>query len=285
MALKIAERPSLEWDLRPTLPLRIDRSGVTVADYLHDLGISWTVGEPLDADIELVKEAVGPLTRQFLTERLGRRWLSRRPSISLIGEPREIAPAAYALAGKANTLAVAPGKSFRRLFFASEWLDPQLENWSRRLDRICWIARPTPGRIELAEMLIRAGVPLDIYSRTAWPLPEWRGFAEDEVATSRQYRYRIVCENSSRHGYHSEKFFNSIRSGCVTCYQRDPNLDLSHAAGTYLPLDVEAVKRREEASRDILTGMERFMFSDAWEIYSFRSFYDRILNLAAALLR
>lgn len=76
MKLTIAERLSSEWDLRPTFRLRIGRSGVVVADYLEERGVTWIAGTSPVADIELVKEAVGPLTRQFLAERFRRRLTS-----------------------------------------------------------------------------------------------------------------------------------------------------------------------------------------------------------------
>ena len=196
-----------------------------------------------------------------------------------IGEPRHIAPAAYTVARKENTLAIAPGKDLNRLYFASEWLDPRLDDWHKRAECICWIARPLPERILLARQLIDCGIPLHIYSREPWPVPVWQGHADDEVEVAHRYRYRIVMENSCVDGYHSEKLFNSIRCGCITFYRGDPSLDLSHASGAFLPLDQETVQRRDDIASDVLKGMEHFLFSSAWEIYSFKAFYSRIIEL------
>lgn len=281
--LIIAELFSPIWDLSCTFGLTVDRSGVSVADYLRDRGVVWLLGDSPRADIRLTKEITGPITVPMLLDVAKYRFFSAVPHISLIGEPRELAPAAYVLSWKKNTMAVAPGNDMRRLYFASEWLDPQLEGWRRRLDRICWFARPTAERLNIAFELLQAGIPLDIYSREPWNIPEWVGYAEDEVVVSRNYRYRLVCENSCRFGYHSEKLFNGIRCGCVTIYRGDPALDLSHAHEAFLHFGLETLKNRNELSWSVLEGIERFMFSDVWEIYSFRKFYDRIIDLALDL--
>ncbi len=75
----------------------------------------------------------------------------------------------------------------------------------------------------------------------------------------------------------------SIRCGCITFYQGDPSLNLSHAAGTFLPLDLQTIQRRGDIASEVLKEMERFMFSNAWEIYSFKAFYDRIIGLAKVI--
>ncbi|HBG06025.1 MAG: hypothetical protein A2075_15680 [Geobacteraceae bacterium GWC2_58_44] len=280
----LCELPSGLWELRPTFNLKVGRTGVTVAHYLEENNVSWVFGDSRKADISLYKNDAGVLTGKRVLFEMKRRLLDRRKYLSLISEPREIAPAAYLLEDPRHALAVAPGNKFRRMYFASEWRDPRLDGWRNRLDRICWIARPLPERVAWAREISRAGIALDIYSKQPWPVPEWKGYAEDEVATAERYRYRIVCENSTREGYHSEKLFNSIRSGCVTFYQGDPTLDLPHAAGAFLPLTVEAVHNRQDLGEDVLGAVERFMFTDAWEIYSFKNFYDRILDLSLDLL-
>jgi hypothetical protein len=284
MKITIAELPSAIWELGCTFPLSIDRSGVTVREYLEERGVRWIFGSSEQADIALIKEDTSRLSVARVVEEARRRFLSQRPYVTLIGEPRELAPAAYFFARRDNTLAVAPGRGLKRLCFASEWIDPQLEGWSRRLDRVCWIARPTPERITIARQLLADGVPLDIYSRVAWPCAGWKGYAEDEVVTSRRYRYRIVCENSCLYGYHSEKLFNSIRVGCVTFYQGDPTLDLSHAAGAFLKTDFETMRMRDELAPEVMKQIDRFMFTDAWEAYSFKSFYDHIITMAKDIL-
>ncbi len=277
--LRICEIHADIWSLRPTFGLAIDRSGTTVAEYLENCGVCWSFGDDTAADIRLFKGDVGPPTVRRIVQEL-KRVMSRQPSITLIGEPRELASAAYLFASPAKSLAVAPGKKLKRLYFASEWIDPRLEGWPERLDKICWIARPTPDRIEIARKVTEAGVPLEIYSRQPWPLDEWKGYVEDEVETSRRYRYRIVCENSTSHGYHSEKLFNSIRSGCVTFYRGDKALDLSHLEGAWLPLETGMLKNRGEFGSSVVDRIDKFMFSSAWEIYSFKKFYERILLLA-----
>lgn len=285
MRLSIAEIPSPIWDLRPTLSLRIDRSSVTVAEYLKESGVDWSFGASDLSDIQLRKEDTAALSPTTVLAGTRRRLLFRKPYLSLIGEPREFATAAYFFARCENTLAVAPGNQLKRLFFASEWIDPELEAWRRRLNRICWIGRPSRERIEIARQLRGEGIPFDIYSKERWPVPEWNGYAEDEVETARFYRYRIVCENSWQFGYHSEKLFNSIRSGCVTFYKADPSLELTHAEETFLPLEPAVLKDREDLAPRILEGIGRFMFTNAWETYSFKAFYDRIISLAIDVVR
>ncbi len=284
MSLVISEMPSTIWELGPTFPLRVDRSTLTVAEYLESRGIVWRFGDGR-ADVVLYKGDVGPITVRKTAQEARKRLFSRRPMITLLGEPRELAPAEYFFARPETTLAVAPGENLKRLYFANLWLDPQLDDWAKRLDRICWIGRPTLERIEIARSLNEKGLPLDIYSRAPWPVPNWKGFAEDEVVTSRQYKYRIVCENSTLYGYHSEKLFNSIRCGCVTFYSGDKTIDLSHARGAFFSLEMEKIVQREEISGAALSHIENFMFSAAWEIYSFKSFYDRIIDVIQLALK
>lgn len=276
--LVIAEQPCSIWELKPTFSLPIDRSSTTVAEYLEACGILWQFGGRR-ADVLLYKGGVGPVSFHRTVQEVHKRYLTSCPTVTLLGEPRELAPAEYFLARPKSTLAVAPGSSLKRLYFANTWLDPQLEDWVKRLDRVCWIGRPTAERIKIALALNEQGVPLDIYSRSKWPLPNWKGYAESEVDTSRRYKYRIVCENSSRCGYHSEKLFGSVRCGCVTFYQGDSGLDLSHFKGAYYPLEVNKFTSYFDVSTELLTRIEKFMFTDAWEIYSFKKFYDRIRDL------
>lgn len=256
----------------------VDRSSQTVAEYLESRGVVWHFGDGR-ADVFLYKGDVGSITLGKAAREVRKRYFSKRPTITLLGEPRELATAEYFFARSETTLAVAPGDNLKRLCFANPWLDPQLDDWGKRLNRICWIGRPTTERIDIARSLNEKGISLDIYSRTPWPLPNWKGFAEDEVATSRRYKYRLVCENSSNYGYHSEKLFNSIRCGCVTFYHGDKSVDLSHAEGAYFVLDYEKMINREDVAFLALFHIEKFMFSRAWEIYSFKKFYNRILDL------
>lgn len=267
----------------PSFKRRIDRSGMTVGEYLHEPGAVWTRSSAGKADILLFKEMTGGWTPRKWFYHFRRR-CARFPYLSLIGEAREFAGCAYRYADGRRTLAVAPAKEFSRLFFALEWLDPQLEDWPKRMDRICWIGRPLPKRVEWARQIIEAGLPLDIYSREPWPFPNWKGFAHSEVDTSRRYRYRIVCENSVTHGYHSEKFFGSLRCGCVTFYHGDTALDLAHVTAASLPLSLDHLLNREAFSQYTLDKINHFMFGSAWEIYSYRSFYDRIISRCRKIL-
>lgn len=278
--LRIAEVPSPMWSLRGTLPLGADRSGKTVLDYLKERGIVWEFNNAESADVRIYKPStLGQGKLRYLRARL--EFLrQKRPAIFLLGEPREIAPHHYALASPRSTLAAAPGRDFRRLYFASEWTDPQLENWPERRDRVCWIGRPLPSRVAIASELERAGVPLDIFSKQPWPLASWKGFAEDEPSTAALYKFRIVAENYATHGYHSEKLFNAIRAGNVAFYLGDPALEIPHLTNAYLPLDVSLVRARHVHATSVLKGIERVMFTDAWEPHSFRAFYDRIIALA-----
>jgi hypothetical protein len=283
--LCIYEAPSKSWTLEPTLTAHVDRSGATVAEFLHDLGVVWQRDDPRAADVRVYKPSHGRLDfTGYLRGWFDDRFAFDRRGIVLLGEPRESSPREYRFARPAHTLACAPGDGLRRLYYGAEWLDPRLDGWRAREDRICWIGRPTPERIHLARAIEDAGLPLDIYSDAPWPLASWRGRAEDEVGTSRRYRYRIVAENSATHGYHSEKLFNSIRSGCVTFYGCCPTLTLPHLAGAYLPLSVSVMSAREDHATGVLGAIERVMFSERWTVHSFRTFYERILETAQALL-
>ncbi len=115
------------------------------------------------------------------------------------------------------------------------WSDPHIETWDERLDKICWIGRPLSERIRLAKKIESMGIGIDIYSKEPWPLKTWKGYVADEIELSQKYKYRIVLENSLKNCYHSEKLFNSIRSGCVTLYLSDPELSLPHLAGAFIP--------------------------------------------------
>lgn len=281
--ITIAEAKSGIWTLKPTFGLRVDRSTVTVSEYLQSKNIHWNFEDSLDSDICLYKGEPGQISVKSIADEVMRR-MKGIPFITLIGEPRELAPAAYLLSRHRTTLAVAPGDSFTRLNFASEWADPKLEGWKERLDRLCWIARPTPQRIAFASKMIELRIPLDIFSKEKWPFENWKGYVENEHEVAMTYRYRIVFENSCSYGYHSEKLFNSIRSGCVTFYHCDPALNLATVSETCLPLTMDSIVNRAELSADILAGIDRFMFSNAWEIYSFKSFYDRIISLSMRIL-
>jgi hypothetical protein len=279
--LTIYEAPSKLWTLGPTFSATIDRSGVTVADYLRERGVTWQRENPAAAHVHLCKPGHGRLgLGGYLRGYIRHGLRTDRSCVVLLGEPREASPLEYRFARPENTLACAPGEDLARLYFGAEWIDPQLDGWPAREDRVCWIGRPTPSRVETARALERMNVPLDIYSLEPWPVSSWRGYAEDETGTSRRYRYRIVAENNASHGYHSEKLFNSIRSGCVTFYGSCPTLSLPHVKGAYLPLDPQAIAQRADHAPGVVEAMSRVMFTDAWTVYSFRAFYDRVIDMA-----
>ncbi len=268
--LRLFEMPGHCWPVLFDHGPFIDRSETPVDDYLKGRGVEF-VGDPLEADYLIRK---GELTSS--DERIPPQ---RGREIFVIGEPRELSPACYRAAIPARALVVAPGTEFRRMYFGRPWSDPQIDDWHTRKDRFVWIGRPIPHRLAIAKQLLEWGIPLDVYSRRSWPLPCWRGPAEDDVETARAYKFRIACENSNTFLYHSEKLFTGIRSGCVTFYWGDPDLDLRFVQPAFLPLTRETVSRRYELAPKVLEGMSQFMFSSAWEVYSVRRFIDTLVDL------
>jgi len=276
----ISEIPSGIWNFHPYFSLPIDRSNKTVSEYLEEQNVEWKFGNEISADLRVYKEE--NIRNGLLSFRRIKNEYQKRfediPYINLNGEAQENSRISYYLADPERTYSVAPGNKFRRLFFPSLWSDPNLEGWDERLDRICWIGRPLPERIRLAKKINEMGIGLDIYSKDPWPLPNWKGFAENEIVTSMEYKYRIVYENSLKNLYHSEKLFNSVRSGCVSYYIADPELKLPHLAEAYLNCMDYTLINREEIASDILNNIQKVMFTDLWEIYSFKQFFDRILR-------
>lgn len=281
---RIAEVPSRLWELGPSLSRRAGRTSQTVRDYLLERGVEWSHRARGPADVYVYKPGLGSLRLRGRVKGWYRRLIGfRRPHVVLLGEPREHSPLEYAFAQPRTTLACAPGDTLPRLYYAAEWVDPQLDGWQSREDRFCWIGRPTPDRVDLARALEARGIPLDIYSRAPWPVASWRGYAADELETSRRYRYRIVAENHATFKYHSEKLFNGVRAGCVTFYAGDPTLELPHLRGGYVPLSMDAIAAAPDLAAGVLKGIETVMLSDAWEVYSYRAFFDRIIEMARGL--
>lgn len=277
--IRLYDLPGHCWPVLFDYGPHVDRSGLTISDYLASRGFELT-NDPLKAEVVIRKaELSAPLETFYKQEQYLIHQLTGIPHLLLLGEPRELAPAAYQFADPRCTLAVAPGTEFKRMFFGRPWADPQLDNWSKRSDRICWIGRPIQHRIDMAKQILDAGYELDIFSREPWPLSAWKGPAENDVETARHYKFRVVCENSQTYQYHSEKLFTSIKSGCVSFYWGDPKLDLSFLGEAYLPLTLEALKARFDRAPKILEAMHRFMFTKAWEVYSIRGFIDRLLEL------
>lgn len=277
--MKIHEIPNESWTLQPLLDLPALRSPQTVREGLRERGIEWVHRFSRDVHFSVRKESTGQWRpKTFLKHLQNQMRALRHPEMVLIGEPFEHAPLAYHLNSPKNTLSVAPGPKFERFFYCGPWMDPQLENWKKRKDRIVWVARPYPWRVELAKKLMAANVPLDVYSRKDWSLPCWQGPADDEIETSSHYKYRIVAENFHTHLCHTEKLWNSLRAGCVTFYECDPRLDLPELRGLYSPLNFENLLRREELAPGHLETMSHFMHGDGWEIYSPKSFFDRLIQ-------
>lgn len=285
--IKIAEISSRIWNFSDYFQLPVDRTDLTVSDYLQQKKVFWTFGDDPNADFRIFKEENiknGLLSLRRLRNEYEKRF-EKIPYMNLNGEAQENSVIAYFLADPERTFSVAPGNKFKRLYFPSLWSDPHLDKWEARLDRICWIGRPLPERIRLAKKISHMGIGLDIYSKEPWPLPGWKGYAEEEIDTARKYKYRIVYENSLKNLYHSEKLFNSIRSGCVTYYISDPELTLPHLKGAFIQSYPTSLEEREDISADIVEEMRKVMFSERWEIYSFKNFFKTIIDTAISSVK
>jgi hypothetical protein len=278
--IKISEIPSGIWNFSNYFNLPIDRSNTTVAEFLKRQNVIWTFGDDPNADFRVYKEE--NIRNGLLSLRRFRNEYEKRfetiPYLNLNGEAQENSRIAYMLADPARTFSVAPGNKFKRLYFPSVWSDPLIRGWPERLDRICWIGRPLPERIRLAKKISRAGIGLDIFSKDPWPMPEWRGYIKDEIEISQRYKYRIIYENSLMDQFHTEKLFNSIRSGCVTFYVADPDLILPHLEGAYIQYSDENFGGREDLSQGVLDTINEVMFTDRWMVYSFKNFFSTIID-------
>ena len=286
-SIKIAEIPSGIWNFSDYFDFPVDRSGMTVKDFLRQQNVTWVFGDDPGADFRVYKEE-NIRNGLFSFRRLRNEYEKRCekiPYMNLNGEAQENSKIAYFLADPERTFSVAPGKKFKRLYFPSLWSDPHLDAWEERLNRICWIGRPLPERIRLAKKISQMGIDLDIYSSEPWSLPEWKGYAEDEIATAMKYKYRIVYENSLKNLYHSEKLFNSIRSGCVTYYVSDPELTLPHLEGAYIRSNPVSFVEGQDTSPDVVKEMNNVMFTGRWEIYSFKNFFKTIIGTAISYIK
>ena len=281
-SLVIAEIPSGIWNFTPYFRMPVDRSSLTVEEYLSQRNICWKFGDDPRADVRVYKEENlrnGLLSIRRLKNEYQKR-IEKKPYIILNGEAQENSRITYFLTNPDKTFSVAPGKRFKRLFFPSVWSDPKIDTWDQRLDRICWIGRPLPERIRLAKKIVSMGIDIDIFSKEPWPLKTWMGYTADEIETSQKYKYRIVFENSLKNLYHSEKLFNSIRSGCVTLYLSDPELELPELTGAYLQCNEKNLLERENIADIVTKNILDVMFSRKWEIYSFKSFFGMIIDNA-----
>ncbi len=278
----ISELSSSEWEFKHFIDRRVGRGQMLVRDYLAERGVEWKFSAE-DADYFVYKQVSGNWLRPWGAVNLVAELRKKRNSITVIGEPRAIAPSAYRFARRERALVCAPGDDFpHRLYFPSDWYDPKLESWSARRHEVVFVGRPTDDRVRIVAELEAVGVPVVVYSRAEWPVGRWRGPCEDEFATSQMYKFRLVCENDNRYQYHSDKLFNGIRAGNVTIYACDPRLDVSFAKQAFIrysPASVQDAYENAGIQRQVLEGVEQFMFSSAWEIYSFREFFNRMLDL------
>lgn len=283
MKMVILEIPSKIWNFLSYLKEPIDRSPTLVSEYLVDEGIVWDYGDHQYADFYVYKEENirnGLLSiRRVLNEYQKR--IKKYPYMNINGEAQEHSRCSYALADPERTYAVAPGDTFKRIYFPTRWRDPHPESWDKRINKVCWIGRPLPERIKAAEHMRDLGIPFDVYSSSSWGIPEWKGYGSPE--TAQKYKYQIVIENSLQDKYHSEKLINSMMDGCVTFYVSDPEL-ATPLDGAYLSYTEETLVNREKYSGEILRNMTHILFSDKWEPYSFRSFFDKIINEARSQL-
>ena len=153
--LTIAEIPSGIWNFTPYFTLPVDRSGLTVADYLKQRDVIWKFGDNPLSDVRVYKEENlrnGLVSVRRLKNEYQKR-IQKKPYINLNGEAQENSRIAYFLADPERTFSIAPGKKFKRLYFPSLWSDPQCDGWEERLDRVIWIGRPLPERIRLAKKI------------------------------------------------------------------------------------------------------------------------------------
>jgi hypothetical protein len=223
----ISEMPSGIWTFNYS-DMPINRTGITVKEYLENRDIQWVYGNHSKADFRVYKDE-NKGNGLFSIRRLNYEYHKRHqnvPYLNLNGEAQEHSWASYRIADTEKTYSVAPGEQFKRIYFPTDWKDPELDTWEDRSDRICWIGRPLPERLELAKQLRELRIPFDVYSKQSWGIREWKGYADDISVIGKKYKYQIVYENSLQDLYHSEKLMNSIMSGCVTFYQADYRLVL-----------------------------------------------------------
>lgn len=275
----VSEIPNREWSIEHTLVHPIDTAGRTAGDWLRSIGVDYKMGDVPGADLYVEKESFEKVRMRTLAKRaylLVRR--SLRPTVVIIGEPYEYSKLAYWFCSPRNTLAVAPGHRFERLYYATDRPDATLDGWDQRLDRIVWVARPYPWRLEFARKALAAGIPLDVYSRYDWGLPCWKGPSDDLHATLSAYRYAIAGENFSTHGCHTEKLNNALMAGCVPFYDCDPTLDIPEVRGTWAAMTLENMANREALARTIRPRQKEFFESKQRLIYTPHFFWAKILR-------
>lgn len=283
----VSEEMSRQWVLKTFMNRKINRSNKDVETYLREQGIEWK-WNCSNADVYIYKQFSGFSIGQLIANYKVAREKKKKNYIDIIAEPRFIAPYSYYFAEPLRTITYAPGEEYsNRFYFPSDWYEPKLEDWPKRKDKLVFIGRPMHHRIKAIKELINHGIEVDIYSREKWPLPGWKGCCESEWNTSQQYKYRLALENSYKHKYHSDKLFNGIRAGNVTFYGCDPCLDLPFAKkNVFVPFTIENVLSYFEdksKSENIVENISTFLFTDDWEIYSFKNFFDTVMNVIKKL--
>ena len=90
-SLIIAEIPSGIWNFTPYFSLPVDRSGLTVADYLEQRNVIWKFGDDPSADVRVYKEENirnGLVSFRRLKNEYQKR-IEKKPYINLNGEAQE----------------------------------------------------------------------------------------------------------------------------------------------------------------------------------------------------
>lgn len=282
--LEVSEVNDDSWIFNYEPGLKVGRTSETVADLLEEHNVSWSINHP-DADVLLFKEKLSRFTPDCMASKLKESVRKRgRKYFNLIGEPVELAPLGWFFNVKHLTLSVAPGQKFKRFFFAAEWKDPEVDGWKKRTGEVVYIGRPTPERIRQVRAFIRHGVDIDIYSRQAWPLSQWKGpiagGLPGEHQALKEYKFRLVVENSYTRLYHSEKLFHTLRAGVIPFYLADPALDLPCITELALHPSDENILNRHDLAPCLLARMNAFMFSSKWEMYSIKNQYLQLLDFA-----
>jgi hypothetical protein len=151
------------WTFNYESKLVTDRSKETVAELLDEKRIKWSKNN-YNADILIFKENTAEKTLAHLITKLkeNKKKVGKK-YFNLIGEPVELTPYSWYLNRRDVTLSVAPGDKYERFFFASEWKDPQIDTWHKKKNKVIYIGRPTPDRLENVKRLLDQGINMDIY--------------------------------------------------------------------------------------------------------------------------
>lgn len=143
-------------------------------------------------------------------------------------------------------------------FIEFGWVDPVVPHWSERTGDVCmvagnrWmtpgIADLNPARRMLAEEGQRRGV-LDLWG-SGWEGLKVQGesrlgdgtrsFSAIKHDILQSYRFNIALENTHLPRYVTEKFWHSVRAGCVPVYFGSVWMDQLVPRGTYVDLRDQA---------------------------------------------